>query len=114
MKFLVTGYLPEDFNPASVTPEIGAAIHQHNAAMEAAGVLVLAGGLAPAKMTKTLRAKDGKMMVTDGPFTETKEQLGGFYILEAASLDDAIAWVSKGAAGALGPIEIRQIFVHEG
>ena len=115
MKFLVTGYLPDDFDPSSVSEEMARKIHAINAEMEAAGVLFLAGGLAPASLTKTLRAQpDGAVLITDGPYVETKEHIGGFYILEAASMEEALEWGRKGAIAALGPIEMRQIFFHEG
>lgn len=114
MKFLVTGYLPDDFDPSSVTEEMARDIHVFNAEMEAAGALFFAGGLAPASLTKTVRAKDGKVLVTDGPYVETKEHLGGFYILDAANLEEALAWVRKGVLVAPGAVEVRQIFYNEG
>lgn len=115
MKFLVMGYLPDDFDPSSVTEEMASNIHAVNAEMEAAGVMFFAGGLAPAGLTKTVRAQpDGTVLVTDGPYIETKEVVGGFYILDAANPEEALEWVCKGAAAALGPIELRQIFYNEG
>lgn len=111
MKFLVTGYLPSDFDPSSVTEEMASKIHAFNAEMEAAGVLSFAGGLAPAKTVRT--QPDGKVVITDGPFVETKEVLGGIYILEAASMEEALEWMRKGAAVAPGPVEVRQIFYQE-
>ena len=77
-QFLVAGYLPDNFDPSSVTEEMGRAIHALNKEMEAAGVMKFAGGLGPAK---SLRAQtDGKVLITDGPYLETKEHLGGLYI----------------------------------
>jgi hypothetical protein len=115
MKFLVTGYLPNDFDPSSVTEELASNIHAFNAEMEAAGALFFAGGLAPASMTKTFRAQsDGKVLITDGPYLETKEFIGGFYILDAANLEEAMEWARKGASAALGTVEMRQIFFQEG
>lgn len=115
MKFLVTGYLADDFDPSSVTDEKARAIHAFNAEMEAAGALFFAGGLAPASMTKTVRTQpDGQVLITDGPYLETKEIVGGFYILDAPSLEEALEWMRKGAHVAPGPIEVRQIFFQEG
>lgn len=115
MKFLVTGYLPENFDPSTISEEMASNIHAVNAEMEAAGVLFFAGGLAPASLTKTVRTQpNGKVLVTDGPYMETKEHIGGIYILDVASLEEALEWVRKGAAAALGPIELRQIFFNEG
>ena len=70
----------------------------HRVLMEEAarqGVLVAAEPLAPPSTATTVRLADGKAMVTDGPFAETKEQLGGYYILDCANLDDAIDWAGK-------------------
>lgn len=115
MRFLVTGYLPDDFDPSSVTEQIARDIHAFNAEMEAVGALFFAGGLAPPSLTKTVRAQPGgKVLVTDGPYLETKEFIGGFYILEAADLDEALEWARKGAVAAGGTVEVRQIFFHEG
>lgn len=115
MKFLVTGYLPENFDPSTITEEAGQKLHALNAEMEAAGVLVLAGGLAPAVMTKTVqRGPSGTALVTDGPYLEAKEHIGGFMIIEAASEEEALDWVRKGAEFSFGPVEVRQIFFNEG
>lgn len=115
MKFLVTGYLPDDFDPSTVTEETARKIHAFNAEMEAAGALVFVGGLAPAGLAKTFRAEPGgKVVVTDGPFIETKEHIGGFFILEAASLEEAQEWCRKAALVTPGTMELRQIFFQEG
>ena len=72
-------------------------IHALNREMIAAGVRKFACGISPAGNAKTLRKQpDGKVLVTDGPYTETKEHMGGFWILEAADLDEALAWARKG------------------
>ncbi len=111
MKFLVTGYLPKDFDPSSVTEEMAQGIHAFNAEMEAAGALFFVGGLAPAK---TVRSQpNGEILVTDGPYVETKEMLGGFYILDAASMEEALDWVRKGANVTPGAVEVRQIYYQE-
>jgi hypothetical protein len=114
MKFLVTGYLPTDFDPSTVTEEMGRKIHDFNAEMEAAGVLFFAGGLAPANQAKTLQSdSDGEIFIKDGPYVETKEIIGGFYILDAADMDEALSWGRRAAGASLGPIEMRQIFFVE-
>jgi hypothetical protein len=115
MKFLVNGYLPADFDPSTVTEEMGRKIHALNAEMEAAGALFFAGGLAPATLTKTLRTgADGEVLLLDGPYVETKEVIGGFYILDAANMEEALEWGRKAAGVSFGPIEMRQIFFNEG
>ncbi|MEO8541832.1 MAG: YciI family protein, partial [bacterium] len=110
-RYLVASYLPDNFDPSTVTPEIGAAIHALNDEMEAAGALKFACGVSPVSMAKTLRKQpDGKLLVTDGPYTETKDHIGGFLMLDAADMDEVVAWMRKGAAGVVGPVEIRQLF----
>ena len=69
--------------------------------------------LAPTSTATTVRAKDGKTLTTDGPYAETKEQLGGFYLIEAGSLDDAIEWAAKIPGAKHGSIEVRPLMVFE-
>lgn len=78
--------------------------------MDAAGVLIFGGQLQP-DTAAVARANDGEVSVTDGPFAETKEQLGGFYIIDAAGRDDALAWASKVTGVINAPIEVRP-FAH--
>ena len=69
--------------------------------MEAAGARFFAGGLGPASSAKSLRAQpDGKVRITYGPYLETKEHIGGFWILEAANLDEALEWGARRLSGA--------------
>ena len=107
-QFLVAGYLPDDFDPSKMDPAMGPAIHALNKEMEDAGVLKFACGLGAAK---ALRAQtDGKVLVTDGPYLETKEHIGGFYVLECADMDAAVAWARKSIAATRGRGEVREIF----
>jgi hypothetical protein len=78
-----------------------------NAEMQAAGVWVFAGGLHPPSTATVLRVSDGTVVTTDGPFAETKEQLGGFWIIEAADLDAALDWASKATVACRLPVEVR-------
>ncbi len=78
-----------------------------NAELQAAGAWVFAGGLHPPEIATVVRAEDGETIVTDGPFAETKEQLGGFWIITAPDLDAALAWAAKGSAACMGPVEVR-------
>lgn len=85
-----------------------------NEAMEAAGARVFAGGLHPASRAKSLRAQpDGKVIVTDGPYLETKEHIGGFWILEAPNLAEALAWGSKATVACRVPVEVRPFYSME-
>jgi hypothetical protein len=110
-RFLVASYLRDDFDPSTVTEEAAAAIHALNDEMEAAGVLKFACGVSPVESARTLRPQaDGDVLVTDGPYIETKEHIGGFWLLDAANIDEVVAWVRKGRAALQGPVEIREIY----
>ena len=108
-QYLVASYLPDDFDPSSVTEAMMEEIHALNREMIAAGVRKFACGVSPAANAKTVRKQpDGKVLVTDGPYTETKEHIGGFWILEAADMDEALAWARKGAVACRTAIEVRE------
>src|SRR5215216_2497107 len=110
-QYLVANYLPDNFDPSSVTEAMMEEIHALNREMIAAGVRKFACGISPVGNAKTLRKQsDGKVLVTDGPYMETKEHIGGFWILECADIDEALAWAKKGAAATRGQVEIREIF----
>jgi hypothetical protein len=107
-KFLVAGYTPDDFDPSTVDESVGAAIHALNDEMDAAGVTFFACGLGA---SKSLRSQmDGGVLITDGPYLEAKEHIGGFWILECADMDEAVAWARKGALATKGQVEVREIF----
>src|SRR3974377_425344 len=97
-QYLVCNYLPDNFDPSTVTEAMIEEIHALNREMIAAGVRKSACGISPAANAKTVRKRtDGTVLVTDGPYTETKEHMGGFWILEAADMDEALAWARKAA-----------------
>ena len=80
-----------------------------NEEMIAAGIRVFVGGLHPAKSAKSLRARPGgKVVITDGPYTETKEHIGGFWVLEAADMNEALEWGRKAVVACRAPVEVRQ------
>ena len=78
-----------------------------NAELQASGSWVFAGGLHEPSSATVVRATENDPIITDGPFAETKEQLGGFWIIEAADLDAALAWAVRGSAACMGPVEVR-------
>ena len=78
-----------------------------------AGVFVAGEGLQPSGTATTLRVVDGERLLTDGPFAETKEQLGGFYVLDCKDLDEVLDWAEKCPAAAVGTIEIRPVMDYE-
>ena len=73
------------------------------------GVMVAAEALQPVTQARTVRIRNGKMSITDGPFAETKEQLAGFYLLEARDLDEAVAMAAKIPPAREGSIEVRPV-----
>ena len=110
-QYLVANYLPDDFDPSAVTEAMIEEIHALNREMIAAGARKFACGISPASNAKTVRKQpDGTVLVTDGPYIETKEHMGGFWILEAADMDEALAWARKGAKACRTAIEVREIF----
>jgi len=87
-------------------------IHALNEEMEAAGARIFAGGLSAASSAKSLRAQpDGKVCVTDGPYLETKEHIGCFWILKAANLDEALEWGRKAVVACRVPVEVREFLM---
>jgi hypothetical protein len=78
-----------------------------NQTLQDEGVWVFAGGLHPATTATVVRAKDDEVLTTDGPFAETKEQLGGFWIISVADLDAALAWAARATAACGAPVEVR-------
>lgn len=83
--------------------DVDAVNHQ----MKAEGAWVFAGGLHPADTATVVRIQGGEVMTTDGPFAETKEHLGGFWIIEVPDLDAALAWAAKATKACGGPVEVR-------
>jgi hypothetical protein len=79
------------------------------AELQAASAMVAADRLQPTANATTVRVRDGELLVTDGPFAETKEQLGGYYLIEAESLDEATEWAAKLPGSHHGSVEIRPI-----
>src|SRR5258707_12237218 len=112
-QYLVANYLPDDFDPPVVTEAMMEEIHPLNREMIAAGVRKFACGISPTANAKTLRKQpDGKVLITDGPYTETKEHIGGFWKLECADIDQALAWAKKGAIARGGPGEARELLFY--
>jgi hypothetical protein len=77
--------------------------------LQEGGHLIITHALQSARTAKTVRIRDGKLSATDGPFAETKEQLGGFFLIEANDLDEAVQLAAKWPSARLGSIEVRPI-----
>jgi hypothetical protein len=111
-RFMVSIIGDEDL-VADATPEmmekVVADMNAYNEELEKAGVMVTGDGVGPSANAKTLHyGEDGKAVVTDGPFTESKEQIAGFWMFKTKDMDEAVEWAQK-APMAGGTIEIREI-----
>jgi hypothetical protein len=93
--------------PEEENQEAYKAVDAFNAELQAAGAWVFAGGLYPPSTATVVRAQGGQVVTTDGPFAETKEQLGGFWVIEAPDLDAALDWAAKGSEACREPVEVR-------
>lgn len=108
MLMIPGGY--ETAAPGTMPPaEAVAAMMKYNEALRDAGVLITLDGLHPPSMGARVSFAGGKPVVTDGPFTETKEVLGGYWMIEVDSREEAIAWAKKCPAAGNEIIEIRQV-----
>jgi hypothetical protein len=121
MRYMLLIYTKEDDIAAASPQEMATVANGHRHVMdEARSKEVLQGAepLAPTSTATTVRLQNGKTMIIDGPFAETKEQLAGYYILECKDLDEAIAWASKiptACGGLQGCVEIRPMrFMSDG
>ena len=83
------------------------AVDAFNAEVQSAGAWIFAGGLHPPETATVVRSQNGQVVTTDGPFAETKEQLGGFWVIKVADLDAALAWAAKGSEACGAPVEVR-------
>jgi len=79
--------------------------------LEDAGVHVAGEALHPTQSAKTVRVRDGEQLVTDGPFAETKEQLGGYYVIDVQTEEEALRWAAKIPSAPYGSVEVRQVMV---
>lgn len=79
----------------------------------AAGVLVDGAELAPVASATTVRVRDGKTLVSDGPYAEVKEALGGYFVFECATIDEALDWAARIPAATTGAVEVRPVHVDE-
>jgi hypothetical protein len=86
-----------------------AAYAKYTADLRAAGVLKAGEALQPIATATTVRVRNGRTTTTDGPFAETKEQLGGFYLIEVADLDEALKWAAALPASTTGSVEVRPL-----
>ncbi|MBV9379623.1 MAG: hypothetical protein JOY82_14505 [Streptosporangiaceae bacterium] len=113
-QYLLSVYSPEGpVPPPEAIEPIMRAVSELNSELQAAGAWVFAGGLHPSSTATTLRPGDGDVLVTDGPFVEGKEHIGGIWVIEAADLDAALEWGRKAARACTVPIEVRPFQPNE-
>jgi len=112
-QYMVAVYLPDDFDPSTQSEEMVEEIHALNRELIAAGARKFACGIAPVSQARSLRVQpNGQVLVTDGPYTETKEHIGGFWILEAEDMNEALRWARKGAATCRASGEVRELLFY--
>jgi len=109
MKFNVAIHRPNNYDHSvEITNEVMAAIDQVNQEMVDAGIRVFVGGLQTRRNAKSIhRAADGTLAVTDGPFLEAKDYVDGFWVLDVATIEEAVEWGKKAAAACRGSVEVR-------
>ena len=113
MKYLLLIYTNESEWEAKSPAEQAGVLREHGALDEElvrTGKYKTADALQPTRTATTVRVRDGKTLVVDGPFTETKEQLAGFYVVDARDIDDAIAIASRIPPARWGAVEVRPIW----
>ncbi|WP_019179379.1 YciI family protein [Microbacterium yannicii] len=98
--------LPDDLSPEALAEGMRE-FDEYAAALDEAGVLVSAEVLQPSSATTTVSAPDGTLRVQDGPFADTREQIGGTFVIEVSDLDAAIGWAGKAPSVSWGHVEIR-------
>jgi hypothetical protein len=96
--------------PEAVMKETMAAYMAYSQAMVDAGVMVGGDRLQPTSVATTVRSTDGKTQVLDGPYAETKEQLGGYFLIDAPDLDAALSWAERCPGSRYGAIEVRPVW----
>ena len=107
-QYLISVYQPDDGTPpAEVLGPIMERVGAWRRDLEAAGAWVFTAGLQPASTATVLRVRDGEAIITDGPFAEGKEHLGGFSVITAADLDEALAWSRRFCDITGLPVEVR-------
>jgi len=109
MQFAILCYETEADFAKRGKPDYTAGWMAYGAAMRQAGVLLSGAGLMPPGTATSVRIDAGKTVVHDGPYADAKEQLGGFYIIEAANIDGALHWASKAPTTTSGSTEVRPL-----
>jgi hypothetical protein len=113
MKYMLLIYANQSEAPAYTPEQAQAATQAWQAVgsdMAAAGVLVSSSGLAPVADATSVKVRGGKTLIADGPFAETHEQLGGYFLIDCKDLDEAIGWAAKIPGAKWGTVEVRPLW----
>jgi hypothetical protein len=108
-QYLLSIYQPDGDPPEGLLDEVMRDLDTLNRELREAGAWVFAGGLHPPSTATVARVRDGELLMTDGPFAEGKEHLGGFSVIRAPDLDAALAWGGRLAAATRLPVEVRPL-----
>jgi hypothetical protein len=109
-QYLISVWHDENYEVDFSTPDAQrrvALVGAFNQELQQASAWVFAAGLLPSSSATVVRSSAGEISMTDGPYAETKEQMGGFWMIEATDLDIALEWAAKAAAACEGPVELR-------
>ncbi|HWH96495.1 MAG TPA: YciI family protein [Baekduia sp.] len=109
MQYMLLIYVPADGSQRAPTEEWMAYTQE----LAQSGVLVAGDALEPTAAAQTVRVRDGETVVVDGPFAETKEMLGGYYLIDVEDLDAALAWAARIPSVGFGSVEVRPIMVFD-
>lgn len=113
MKYMCLICTPEDYYTRLSEQEMGAlmgAYGEFDQAVREAGVHVDANRLQPSTTATSVRVRDGETLTTDGPYADTKEQCGGYYVLDCKDLDEALSWAARIPSATYGTIEVRPVW----
>ena len=109
MKYMLLIHDDATLRPEGEDEAINKAYFEYTQELVSAGVIQGGDALEPSTTATTVRVRNGEMLTTDGPYAETKEQLGGFYIVDVPDLDAALNWAAKIPSATFGSIEVRPV-----
>jgi hypothetical protein len=115
MQYMLMFYQPAaEFEQRAETQALHASWMDYVGAIRASGIVVGGHGLHPPLTATTLRVRGDKRQVQDGPFADTKEHLGGYFVLEAPSMDAVLEWAASAPSSATGTTEVRPVMERQG
>jgi hypothetical protein len=110
MQYLLLIYMPTDAKP---DPAMRPVWMEYTRQLRESGALVAGDALQGLDTAQTVRVREGETLVTDGPFAETKEMLGGYYLIDVPDLDAALGWAAKIPSAGYGSVEVRPVMVFD-